>query len=223
MIRYHRFTATIQFDDRIVGGIPVVPEGADRHDTYEAWARGQKVEDAPGYTETLPEALADDPDMPVAVATDEIEGLATGFRSDDQGLYVEARQVKAMLRESAQRLGLIKTTRGVRQVLQHDLHVRAVDGSQKIRLGVTEPTGRDQRPISVVTRQGPRTTIKRFDYVSQPSFTFVVLLLADGIGDGLLDEGKLRDMLEFGGMIGLGADRSQGEGTFRLNELTPQE
>jgi hypothetical protein len=127
--------------------------------------------------------------MPVAVA--EVEGLETGFRQDGQGIYIEARQVKAMLREAAQRLGIIKQVRGARQVVQHDLYVRALDGSQKLRLNynglsVIEPHGKDQRPISVVTRQGPRTAIKRFEYVTERSVTFDIRLLADGVGDGLL-------------------------------------
>jgi hypothetical protein len=93
---------------------------------------------------------------------------------------METRQVKAMLRESAQRLGITKKVRGSRQVVQHDLHVRALDGSQKLRLGVTEPDGKDQRPISVVTRQGPRTAIKRFEYVTERSVTFDIRLLPMG-------------------------------------------
>lgn len=157
-------------------------------------------------------------DMPVA--TDKVEGaLETGFRRDDEGIYVECRQVKACLRESAQRLGMIKKVQGFRQVVQHDLHVRAENGSQKLRLRrqgdvVEEPDGKDMRPISVLTRQGPRTAIKRFEYATEPVVEFEVKVLAGGIGDGKLDEAKLREMLEFGGMLGLGADRSQGEGTF---------
>ena len=226
MPEFTRYAVTVQFNDRIVGGIPIVPEGADRADAYEAWARGQDVEQ-PAAAE-LAEKLADDPDMPAAV--DEVEGLETGFRRDDDGIYIEARQVKAMLREAAQRLGIIKTVRGSRQVVQHDLHVRAQDGTQKLRLTrgvsranhplpVSDPDGKDQRPISVVTRQGPRTAIKRFEYVTEAAISFDVMVLAGGVGDGLVDEAKLREMIEFGGYLGLGADRSQGEGTFALVEL----
>jgi hypothetical protein len=212
MTSWAKYRTTITIEDRLVGGIPVVPAGADRADAYEQWARGQGVE--PPASEELAGMLAEEDDMPVAVA--DVEGLETGFRSDEEGLYIEARQVKAMLREAAQRLGLIKRTRGLRQVVQHDLHVRATDGSQKLHLGRAEPDGRDQRPISVVTRQGPRTAIKRYAYVTQPTLVFDVLVLAGGVGDGLVGPDELRAMLELGGMLGLGADRSQGEGCFRL-------
>src|SRR5262249_54137952 len=95
---------TIRLREPPVGGTPIVPEGAERADAYEGWARGQGVEDAPGFNLPLHEALASDDDMPVATIED-VEGLATGFKRDpERGLYIECRQVKAMLREAAQRL-----------------------------------------------------------------------------------------------------------------------
>jgi hypothetical protein len=226
-ISWDTYDVSIAVIGRLVGGIPVVPEGTDRADAYESWARGQGVEEDPSFARSLPETLADDPDMPVT--QEQVEGLETGFRRDQDGIYIEARQVKAMLREAAQRLGIIKKVRGSRQVLQHDLNVRAKDGSQKLRMvGVTEPSGKDHRPISVVTRQGPRTAIKRFDFVEQPRIDFVVRILAGGVGvtssgAPLIDEPVLRDMLEFGGELGLGADRSQGEGVFHLVSLEKRE
>lgn len=213
---------TIELEGRLVGGIPVVPEGADRADVYEKWARGQGVEEAPEFEKPLHEVLAADPDMPVDVAVEEIVGPSTGFRADEQGIYIEARQVKAMIREGAQRLGYIQSVRGTRQVIQHDVHVRAVGGrGQKLRfvrdgVALTEVDGMDSRPIAVVTRQGPRTTIKRFQYVEDCEISFDVLLLKGGVGDGIVQPEHLQRIFEFGGFLGLGADRSQGEGTFSV-------
>jgi hypothetical protein len=225
-LTWNTYRVTIASRERIVGGIPIVPEGADRADIYEKWARGQGVEQDPDFEEPLHAALAVDPDMPVALAEEDVQGLETGFRHDAGGIYIEARQLKALLREAAQRLGLIKTKRGARQVIQHDLHVRALDGSQKLRLHdattmevLTAPTGKDRRPISVVTRQGPRTSIKRFDYVADAIILAELRVLAGGVGDGILGEQELRAMLELGQELGLGADRSQGEGTFDVVEF----
>jgi len=217
-VEWKTYDVEIQIRDRLIGGIPIVAESDDRREQYENWLRGQGVENDPSFSTSLPEMLVADPEMPVSV--EDITGLETGFRRNDKGLYLEARQIKALLREASQRLGLIKVVRGMRQVMQHDLHVRALDGTQRISLGVVEPNGHDQRPISVLTRQGPRTSIKRFEYVSQPTLHFQVKILSGGIGDGLLDEERLRDMLVFGGEVGLGADRSQGEGTYDLLSLT---
>lgn len=209
-LEWNEYDVEIRFRDRLVGGIPIVPEGAERADAYEGWARGQDVE--PEAAHELADKLASDPDMPVT--TEDVEGLATGFRSDDVGIYIEARQVKALIREASQRLGIIKTVRGSRQVVQHDLHVRSRDGDQKLYLDRDRADGTDVRPISVITRQGPRTAIKRFDYVTQGTLTFRIRVLAGGIGNDLIGEARLRDILELGSELGLGADRSQGEGTF---------
>jgi hypothetical protein len=228
-VDFHRYTVTIEFEDRLAGGIPMIPPGTDRADAYERWAKGQGVEPEEAR-EGLAEALAAEGDMPVGA--DDVEGLQTGFRRDDTGIYIEARQVKAMLRESAQRLGIIVQKRGTRQVIQHDLHVRALDGGQKLRLLMTADgkdvpleaaDGTDQRPISVVTRQGPRTALKRFEYVEEARLSFQVMILAGGVGDNLIGPDELQRMLEFGGMLGLGADRSQGMGTFTVVSLEPVE
>lgn len=225
-LQWDTYDVEIQVDDRLVGGIPIIPEGADRADAYEKWARGQGVEQDSSFDQPLHDKLAADPEMPVMVAEDEVAGLQTGFRKGEDGVYIEARQIKAMLKEAAQRLGIVKKVRGSRQVLQHDLLVRAADGSQRLYLGVEEPSGHDSRPISVVTPQGPRTAIRRFDYVNQPTVRFVLQVLAGrldehgtlntGIGNGLVTEQDLSDMLELGQTLGIGADRSQGAGTYTL-------
>jgi hypothetical protein len=227
-VRWREFDVAVRFRDRVIGGIPVVPEGADRADAYEAWARGQKVENDPSFEKPLSETLASDPEMPVTA--EDVEGLLTSFKRDGEGIYVEARQVKASIRETAQRLGLIKAVKGMRQVVQHDIHVRAREYAtpkdmQKIRFydddgnAKVDPDGRIERPISVVTRQGPRTAIKRADYVEEPTIRFRVKILAGGIGDGLMTPAALADTFELGQEVGLGADRSQGEGTFDVVEF----
>lgn len=209
MLSWTRYTVVIRFRDRLVGGVPIAAPETDREKLYGSWQRGQQVE-SDGTSPTLTETLVSDEDMPV----DELTGQ--GFKRDQDGLYIEARQVKAMLKEAAQRLGIVKNVRGSRQVLQHDLHVRALDGGQKIHVGRDEPDGVDERPISVITPQGPRTSLKRYEYITEPELAFEIRLLAGGIGNGLIDADTLHDMLELGSELGLGADRSQGEGTFDL-------
>jgi hypothetical protein len=227
-ITFYEYDVLIKLRERLVGGIPIIPEGADRADAYEKWARGQGVEPDTDFEQSLPDALAEDPDMPVAVAVDDVAGLETGFKRDSNGgLYIEARQVKAMLREAAQRLGHIKRHKGMRQIIQHDLYVRSPeDATQKLYLSRLAPDGKETRPISVITRQGPRTALKRFEYVTEPEIAFRIRVLAGGIGEEVFGktikerdnqrEEILLSMLELGCELGLGADRSQGEGTFDI-------
>lgn len=214
MIQFREYIAVITFNDRCVGGIPAVDPAA-RIDAYRGWLKGQGIEGDDNAELTA--KLAGDPDMPTASPDD---ATFIGFRSDENGLYIEARQIKAMLKETAQRLGIVKQVRGSRQVLQHDLHVRGSNGSQKIHLGRGQADGTETRPISVVTPQGPRTSIKAFEYVTGASISFRLLVLAGGVGDGLIGEDDLRKMLELGQYVGIGADRSQGEGTFTLDSFT---
>ena len=80
-----------------------------------------------------------------------------------------------------------------------------------IDLGTSEPSGREQKPIHVMTPQGPRSAIKTYDYVDEPTITFTVKVL----NDCLLPEvwGKTWQVAE---EIGIGADRAQSAGKFDL-------
>jgi CRISPR/Cas system CMR-associated protein Cmr1 (group 7 of RAMP superfamily) len=61
-----------------------------------------------------------------------------------------------------------------------------------------------------MTMQGPRSSLKKFDYVNRPRITFQLRVLNDGV----ITEEILRTILAYCQETGLGADRSQGAGTF---------
>ena len=228
MPTFHRFTVTLAFDDRVVGGIPALYGDPEEQDAQlRAWIKTQSGAEAPA---SLVEEMKGDPDFPETE-----ESPLNAFKRDDTGLYIEARQVKAMLREAAQRLGYLVSKRGSRQVLQHDLHVRnhLDPDSQKLHFTtLVEDTGEmvyvtdddanlniDERPISVMTRQGPRTALKKSEYVVNAHLACSVYVLHDGIGKGLIDDDALANMLDLGQWLGLGADRSQGAGTFTVTSI----
>lgn len=76
--------------------------------------------------------------------------------------------------------------------------------------------GDEERAIHVMTAQGPRTALKRCDYVNGPvELKFTVRML----DDGLVDADLVETLLEFGGWNGLGADRSQGNGLFDVKSI----
>jgi len=69
----------------------------------------------------------------------------------------------------------------------------------------------------VVTPQGPRTAIKRVDYVQHVSFSFEVWVLTTAAQEKRhVGEEELKRMLALGQENGLGADRSQGQGKFEV-------
>jgi len=227
MPTFLRYTTHVHLDDRLVGGIPALSGDPDvRSAQVQAWIKTQSGEVAPATLET---EVANDPTHPVQRHGDEEQAPLNAFRRDDRGLFIEARQVKAMLKEASQRLGLLQKKRGTRQVLQHDLYVRAVgdDQSQKLHLShfdpqsgelrpIMRPDGIDERPISVITRQGPRTALKRSEYVVRPHISFDIYLLDAAPGKGRLGSRELADILDLSQWLGLGADRSQGAGGFEV-------
>jgi len=68
----------------------------------------------------------------------------------------------------------------------------------------------------VMTMRGPRSALKRCDYVKQATANFEIWVAAPAIA-----KGDLEKMLKLGQEIGLGASRSQGYGKFTLEKFRP--
>lgn len=210
-----KWTVTLQFAARVIGGIPAVGlDGADpdkERNILSIWLK-----------QRLPEAteaeLAAEVEKTFAEAfKDAEEQSSTTFKADAEGLYIEGRQVKAMLKEAGSRLGLGKAVAGKRPSLKQDLHEALHVDEDVIRLmrdgaPVTQPDGYEVRPIHVMGPQGPRTSIKRCAYVDHAQVTFTVRVL----NVVTLSEEHLLDILAFAQDLGLGADRSQGNGKFAV-------
>lgn len=212
--------------DSIAGGIP------KNRSIIKGWIESTNKEKTEEERQRLMEAtLSELPDI-----SDEKEAKSwVGFKSDNDGLYVEGRQVKAMLREAA---NIIKTVcpngtksgatpaptskakkkpepaYGVRNLKSKVAdHVFVVEN--KIYLDRKSPDEIEERPVHAMTPQGPRSSLKRTDVVRDAQITFTVKRLAD---DAVPEE-TLYAALAFAQYIGLGADRSQGHGTFRDVEV----
>ena len=210
-----RWQVTLQFAARVIGGIPAVGlEGADQdkeRNILTCWIKKNLLdateEDvAEKVEQTLEEAYKN-----------QEEQSSTTFKADAEGLYLEGRQVKAMFKEAGGRLGLGKAVAGKRPSLKQDLHEALHVDEDCIRLmrdggPVLQPDGYEVRPIHVMGPQGPRTSIKRCAYVEGAQVTFTVRIL----NVVTLSEEHLVDILAFAQDLGLGADRSQGNGKFAV-------
>ena len=205
---YDRYNVTIKVRNRIMGGVPKSSE------VIEAWVRART-----GYDDELTKAQTEE-----ALATqvaEEAEKMWTGFPGDERGLFVATRQIKAMLRESATMLGITKKKRGSKQVVQHGLEIKGPDHEQRVYLGVTEASGSDEGPIHVMTAQGPRTALKRQDYVDAPTLSFAIWVLKTAPQETRhMGETEIVQMLTFAQENGLGASRSQGHGKFDVVEFS---
>jgi len=193
---WRKYEVELQMRERIVGGIPKDPE------IIEGWLKARGLQDV---AEATKEEMADQI----------TEGAWQGFKSNQHGLYIEARQVKAMLKEAA---NIVRHVIKFKGYMKARLAERVFIRPTRISLGVDEPTGTIERPIHVNTRMGPRDALKRCDYVEEAFIAFDMWVLDDGV----LTDAHFEALFEYAGENGLGADRSQGEGQFdcvRLEEV----
>lgn len=161
--------------------------------------------------------MKDEGDVPF----DEEESNWTTFKRDDDGVYVEARQIEALLKETMDTLDINKGKGSVarKQTMQHGLFVKP----KKIHLmrdgeSIEEPDGYEERPIHVMGFRGPRTALTREDYVENAEIEFEVwVVIPNNRENPHIRKGHLEDMLELGQENGLGASRTQGYGKYDLD------
>ena len=102
---FERYRARMVFRDKLVGGVPRDPK------LIEGWLRSRAgIEDAQEIRQAMIRTLAElGVDVQADMSFEQLEQAAevlaarkqtTGFKVDERGLYIESRQVKAMLKES---------------------------------------------------------------------------------------------------------------------------
>jgi hypothetical protein len=205
---YDTYRAQIRMRDMICGGMPKNPE------LLKTWIASTTEHDDETTTAQEKEARE-------SLLQPTEEKSWNTFPGDSRGLFVWSRQIKALFRECATMLLITTQKRGSKQIFQHGFEIKGVEGfDDRIYLGVTEPTGMYENPIHVQTPQGPRSAIKRVDYVHRPKLTFDIWVLTTAAAEKRhVGETELRHMLTFAQENGLGADRSQGRGKFDVLEF----
>lgn len=205
---YDIYAVTIQVRDRVCGGMP------RNKDLIANWVKAST-----GYDdEKTAKLIQEDADL---VVNEVAEKSWIGFGKDEKGLLIPCRNVKAMLKQSASLLGITKKKRGSKQILAEGLEVKAPDGGDRIHLGKEEPDGTDESAIHVMTAQGPRTALRRMDYVTKPLIKFNVWVLKTAPQESRhIGENELVEILTHAQENGIGASRSQGEGKFDVVEFS---
>jgi hypothetical protein len=144
-------------------------------------------------------------------ATEEVErGYAT-FKRDDNGLYYEARCVRAHIKDCANQLQGILGIKALKAKVANRVYVEPA----KIYLGKSEPDGNEVRIIHAMTMKGPRSSLKTIDYVVDAKLSFTLRVLEDGV----IDRDILEAIFEYGGTHGIGQERSQDWGKYELVKL----
>ncbi len=206
------YRCTLQFCNRVYGGIPAVPNDDKGHNILRAWVLSQ-AKDLPEeevearVAQTIQERLEETEDK-----------ITQTFKLTPEGyLCLEGRQAKAMLKETASRLGIgkQKLMAEFREAVHVDEELIALTRCQEIPALTdfyVEPDGYKVSAVHVQTPQGPRTALKRSAYLVKPYLSFTIRRLT---GSRITKE-HLIDCLTFGQDIGLGAMHSQGEGKFEV-------
>jgi hypothetical protein len=209
---YVVYHVVIRLRRRLCGGMPRNKE------LIKGW-----IEAKTGHKDEKAKALAEaDAEL---IVNEVAEKTWVGFPEDvELGLFMETRKIKAMLKQSASLLQITKKKLGSKQILAEGMEVKSVEGSDRIYFGKKEPDGTDESPIHVKTPQGPRTALRRMDYMDQPTLKFDVWVLKTATQEKRhVGEDELVQILKHAQENGLGAARSQGEGKFDVIEFTKAE
>ena len=189
-----KYRVVLKVRDRVVGGIP------KRADLIEPWLAGRGV--PPSAVPEMAEQVKEE------VITEETERVWTTFKgNDEEGFFIEGRQIKAMLKDATRGAQASKKVPGLLSKIKHGMEITParIVLSDKI-------SGAEEKPISVITARGPRTSLKRFDFITQPRVVFDIL-----VGSPDLTKDVLRFLLEYAEQFeGIGASVSQGEGKFDI-------
>lgn len=136
----------------------------------------------------------------------------TGFHEDDEGPFLFDYAIKGFLSESARTLkeadseGSDKKLKQLQDKFKRYVFVKP----RRVRLPaiMDKPL---ERPLRAMTAQGPRVTVTRSDQIAEGARITFDLWVLHGGGITLP---IIKDVLEYGGLIGFGQWRSGGYGRF---------
>lgn len=194
----------------IVGGIPMNPN------MVEKWINATNENKSAEEREALKNAaLALLPEK----TEEKMEQQGIGFARVNGELVIEGRQVKAMLKEAANitnmtspRVDPKEPNKQMKSKVGDQLFVEDVFINLGGRKG---PDAVEQKPIHVMTTQGPRSSIKVYEICRGVDIEFT-LKRHNQKGKMAVTEEVMLAILDYSQNIGLGADRSQGHGLFEV-------
>lgn len=206
---YDVYDVTLQFRDMVMGGIPKAKE------LIATWLKARtKGAIDEKEAEKMAKTIAEEVN---AESKEEMENAAwTGFKSDDFGIYLEERQIKAAVKECAKTLGMTRRP-GFRDGVNHGLftvpdiiYIMKPDEKGDLQ-PVPDPEGAIENPIHIMSPRGPRSALKKQDYVKNGILHFSIR-----VGSPMVTEKDMLMLLVLAMNSGLGSSRSQGFGKFDL-------
>lgn len=181
---YQKYAVEIRIRDKLLGGKPKTEK------LIEGWLKSR------GREQTLEKEVQE-----IDVVKEEKKAW-TGFKKDGKGLYLDSYQIKGMVKEVVKVLKLAGKHRGLAGLIQSGFFVYPA----RIYLGKEKPDGFIEETAVVMGPRGPRSIIKRHDYVEKVGLSFEIRFFNTGI----LTEKILKLILKAGEEVGLGTNRHQG-------------
>jgi len=210
-----RYRVQMQFRDKVMGGVPKNPK------LIEGWLRAKAgitdVEEVHmGLLRTLNDMGADvSPEMSyedVERAAEVLAGtkVTSGFKRDeDSGLYLESRQLKAMLKEAVNILYAGERVGPTKKGAKSYLAERVFPTPDQLWMDRQEPDGVEMIIGHITGVGGPRSTLGYHEYCLRPTISADILVARDAI-----PQAWWPDLWELMQENGMGALRSQGYGKF---------
>ena len=155
---------------------------------------------------SIPE-LASQVEEEVEASEEEERGHAT-FKKDDTGLYYEARCVRAHIKDCANALQKFLDIKALKSKVAQRVYVTP----EKLYIGKTEVDGKEVRLIHAMTPRGPISSLKSIDFVEDVTLCFNLSVLEDGV----ITKEILDSIFEYGGLHGMGQERSQDWGRYTV-------
>lgn len=154
------------------------------------------------------------------IADEKIERSSTGFLSDENGLYIDTYQLKAMFKQSASMLGIYKKKRGSKQICAEGAEVKGLIKEDRVYLGKSKPDGTDENIVHAMTPKGQISGIKHVDYVTGCTIAFEIWVLRTAAQETRhVSEDDVIHILTFAQENGVGADRARGHGKFNVSKF----
>lgn len=219
---YTTYDVEIQFLDKLLGGTPRDPR------LIEGWIRKQAgVEDPQELKKMMVRTLEEmgveiGPNLSDEDILKAAEGVAgerhtNGFKRDENGLYIESRQIKAMLKEATNVLYAKEKWGKTGKSPQGFVAERVFVNPDRIYLGVQEPTDVEMVIGHLSGPKGSYSTMTHYEAVHKAKISFEVKVLQD-----LIDAAQWAAIWVQSEMGGMGAARSQGYGLFEVTKWQKQ-
>jgi len=149
------------------------------------------------------------------------------FHKDEQGLLIYNYMVRGVFKAAAEAVTGTTGMTAYRSKIDKFLFVtpRRIHFQRNGKF-ITEPDGQYERPIRVMTMQGPRVSLKRSDHLdpTKGEFTLSCRLHIMPLGRTEISEKRLRSWLDYGDWgSGFGEWRSGGFGRFHYDLKLVQE